>query len=64
MLPRRVFSEQFVDFVNKCLKKNVNERSNLAGLANDPFYKQHATMEDTNEFDKWVQFVIDTFVSF
>ena len=64
MLPRQIFSDQFVDFVNKCLKKNAAERSNLAGLALDPFYKQHAAMDDGAEFAKWVQSVIDMCVHF
>jgi hypothetical protein len=64
VLPRQIFSDQFVDFVNKCLKKNAAERSNLAGLALDPFYKQHAAMDDGAEFAKWVQSVIDMFVYF
>lgn len=59
VLPRRVFSDHFVDFVNKCLKKKVTERPNLAGLAEEPFYKEHAAMNDSAEFAKWVQSVID-----
>nr|CAD56893.1 MAP kinase kinase 2 [Meloidogyne artiellia] len=59
VLPRRVFSDTFVDFVNKCLKKSVNERSNLAALAGEPFYKEHAAIEDGADFAKWVQSVID-----
>ena len=51
-----------MDFVNKCLKKNVAERSNLAGLASDPFYKKHAAIEDSTEFAKGVQSVIAMFV--
>nr|CAD2135045.1 unnamed protein product [Meloidogyne enterolobii] len=59
VLPRRIFSDHFVDFVNKCLKKKVTERPNLAGLAEEPFYKEHSAMDDSAEFAKWVQSVID-----
>jgi hypothetical protein len=58
MLPRRVFSEHFVDFVNKCLKDNVNERSNLAGLVNDPFYKQNFGDRTTLFFNFIINFII------
>lgn len=58
VLPRKIFSDQFVNFVNRCLKKNVTERANLMALASDPFYKHHAAMEDGTEFAKWVQSVI------
>ncbi|KAL3085017.1 hypothetical protein niasHS_010086 [Heterodera schachtii] len=59
VLPRGLFSDQFVDFVNRCLRKNVAERATLALLATDAFYKRHERMEETAEFAAWVQSVIE-----
>ncbi|KAF7633830.1 MAP kinase kinase 2 [Meloidogyne graminicola] len=60
VLPRHIFSDNFVDFVNKCLKKKVTERPNLAGLAEEPFYKEHAALlDDSANFAKWVHSVIE-----
>lgn len=58
ILPCGIFTDQFVYFVNKCLKKTPTERLNLAGLAKEPFYTQHAAMDDNSEFAQWVQSVI------
>uniref|UniRef100_A0A914GTG0 mitogen-activated protein kinase kinase n=1 Tax=Globodera rostochiensis TaxID=31243 RepID=A0A914GTG0_GLORO len=59
VLPRRMFSDRFVDLVNRCLRKNVSERASLTTLATDPFYKRHEMMEDSAEFAGWVRSVID-----
>lgn len=51
-LPPQVFSEQFVDIVDKCLIKNPNSRPDLQKLKNHPF-----TIKSENEkvdVAKWV----------
>lgn len=58
VLPRKVFSDHFVDFISKCLKKNLAERANQTVLMNDPFFKKYDALDDTTEFANWVQSVI------
>jgi len=62
MLPRKILSDQFVDFVGKCLKKNMTERANHTILMNDPFFKRHEELskdvDETVEFASWSQSVI------
>ncbi|XP_052792824.1 dual specificity mitogen-activated protein kinase kinase 1-like isoform X1 [Mya arenaria] len=38
-LPKGKFSDEFVDFVDRCLKKNSSERADLHSLASHPFVK-------------------------
>jgi len=57
-LPRKVLSDEFVNFVGKCLKKNLSERANQTILMSDPFFKKHEALEDPTEFAAWVQSVI------
>jgi len=57
-LPRKVLTDEFVNFVGKCLKKNLNERANQTILMSDPFFKKHEALEDPTEFAEWVQSVI------
>nr|UYO08133.1 MEK2 [Bursaphelenchus xylophilus] len=57
-LPRGLFSDNFIDFVNKCLAKNVAERANLTVLIQEPFFREHDTQSDNGEFAQWVQEVI------
>ncbi|XP_033121184.1 dual specificity mitogen-activated protein kinase kinase 1-like [Anneissia japonica] len=44
-LPRAVFSEEFVNFVDKCLIKNPQERANLKYLLIHPFTKKSEAEE-------------------
>ncbi|XP_071794001.1 dual specificity mitogen-activated protein kinase kinase 1-like [Asterias amurensis] len=44
-LPAKVFSPEFVDFVNKCLIKNPQERAELKNLLVHPFTKKSETEE-------------------
>ncbi|XP_071965851.1 dual specificity mitogen-activated protein kinase kinase 1-like [Antedon mediterranea] len=46
-LPKAVFSEEFVNFVDKCLIKNPQERANLKYLLTHPFTKK-AEAEDVD----------------
>ncbi|KAI1706189.1 protein kinase domain-containing protein [Ditylenchus destructor] len=55
VLPRKIFSDEFLVFIGKCLKKNVTERANQTVLVSDPFFKKHEQIEDTTEFAAWVQ---------
>ncbi|CAD5228885.1 unnamed protein product [Bursaphelenchus okinawaensis] len=57
-LPRGLFSDNFVDFVNKCLAKNVAERADLTVLMQEPFFRESDTQSDNGEFALWVQEVI------
>ncbi|KAJ7384488.1 Dual specificity mitogen-activated protein kinase kinase 1 [Desmophyllum pertusum] len=44
-LPSGHFSEDFCEFVNKCLVKNPSERADLKSLMNHPFIKKHDVMQ-------------------
>ncbi|XP_053405234.1 dual specificity mitogen-activated protein kinase kinase 1-like isoform X4 [Mercenaria mercenaria] len=56
-LPEGKFSEEFIDFVNRCLKKNPSERADLHSLATHPFVKK-AESEDI-DIGNWVCKVMD-----
>lgn len=56
-LPEGKFSEEFIDFVNRCLKKNPAERADLHSLATHPFVKK-AEAEDI-DIGNWVCKVMD-----
>ncbi|KAK3780255.1 hypothetical protein RRG08_047244 [Elysia crispata] len=51
-LPKGRFSDEFVDFVDRCLKKNPADRADLQCLINHPFVKKFETA-DIN-IGKWV----------
>ncbi|XP_025078135.1 dual specificity mitogen-activated protein kinase kinase 1-like isoform X2 [Pomacea canaliculata] len=40
-LPKGRFSDEFVDFVDRCLKKNPSDRADLQSLMNHPFVKKY-----------------------
>uniref|UniRef100_A0A915PIF8 mitogen-activated protein kinase kinase n=1 Tax=Setaria digitata TaxID=48799 RepID=A0A915PIF8_9BILA len=50
LLPKNIFSDLFIDFVGKCVKKNPIERANLKTLSNHEFFVNHAKTEDGGEF--------------
>lgn len=52
-LPKEVFTTEFVDFVDKCLIKNPQERADLRFLTNHPFADISEKMEDV-DFAGWV----------
>uniref|UniRef100_A0A0N5AKD7 mitogen-activated protein kinase kinase n=1 Tax=Syphacia muris TaxID=451379 RepID=A0A0N5AKD7_9BILA len=58
-LPRGVFTESFIDFVEKCVKKNPIERANLKTLSNHDFYKLYADVDDNGDFANFVKSTID-----
>lgn len=58
VLPRKVFSDEFCNFVFKCLRKNVAERADLNALASEPFFVKYDVIDDSGDFAKWVQCVI------
>uniref|UniRef100_A0A915B0M1 mitogen-activated protein kinase kinase n=1 Tax=Parascaris univalens TaxID=6257 RepID=A0A915B0M1_PARUN len=58
ILPRKIFTESFVDFVEKCVKKNPIERANLKTLSNHEFFECYANSEDGGEFARFVQSTI------
>jgi mitogen-activated protein kinase kinase 1 len=58
-LPRRLFTDEFCRFVDKCLRKNVAERADLGVLQKEPFYLKYEQLNDTSELGKWVQNVIE-----
>lgn len=51
-VPSSVFSPEFKDLVDRCLKKNPAERADLKTLTNHPFIKR-SEMEQV-DFAKWV----------
>lgn len=61
ILPRKLFSDDFCSFVSKCLKKNVAERADLNSLAAEPFYITYDAVDDSGDFAKWVQAVIQKY---
>lgn len=56
-LPSSHFSEEFVDFINRCLKRETSERSDLKSLLMDPFLTKNTLSQA--EFAKWVKTVND-----
>jgi len=60
-LPRRIFSDEFVDFVGLCLEKELAKRANTTALMASPFFKLHALkFGDGAEFASWVCKVIES----
>lgn len=51
-LPSRVFSEHMRDFVDRCLKRNANERADLSSLINHEWLKGVET--DDIDIAEWV----------
>ncbi|KAI3386998.1 hypothetical protein SNEBB_004805 [Seison nebaliae] len=49
-LPNEFFSEEFVDFIEICLRKEPIQRSDLATLLNHPFAQRHADLIDRKQF--------------
>uniref|UniRef100_A0A0B6ZVK9 mitogen-activated protein kinase kinase n=1 Tax=Arion vulgaris TaxID=1028688 RepID=A0A0B6ZVK9_9EUPU len=56
-LPKGRFSDEFVDFVDRCLKKNPSDRADLQSLMNHPFVKKYETSEIS--IGQWVCKVMD-----
>lgn len=54
-LPKPYFSNEFVDFINKCLKKNPTERADLKDLMIHPWVKKAEDSLDTIDFAGWVR---------
>ncbi|VDO32360.1 unnamed protein product [Onchocerca flexuosa] len=50
LLPKNIFSDIFIDFVGRCVKKNPIERANLKTLSNHEFFIKHVNTEDGGEF--------------
>lgn len=53
-LPEKCFSAEFCDFVNKCLKKNPNERADLKELSAHPWIKKAEENKDQIDFSGFV----------
>lgn len=60
-LPKSHFSEDFIDFIDLCLKREPSERSDLKSLLNHPFVVNNKP--DQNEFAKWVRSVNEMKIS-
>ncbi|KAH7718652.1 Protein UGT-49 [Aphelenchoides avenae] len=58
VLPRKLFTDEFRQFVGKCLKKNATERANHTTLMKEPFFLEHETNDDTATFAAWVIFQV------
>ena len=56
-LPKSYFSDEFVEFVDKCLKREPSERSDLKKLLDDPFVTRH--QRESVDFAQWVRRVND-----
>ncbi|MFH4979825.1 hypothetical protein AB6A40_006534 [Gnathostoma spinigerum] len=54
-LPKDIFTDEFIDFVAKCVKKNPSERANLKTLSAHEFFRRYANSEDGGEFAKFVR---------
>jgi len=55
-LPKGIFSDEFTDFIDRCLKKSPAERDNLTTLLKHPFAQQYS--ERDIDFAGWVKDVI------
>ena len=53
-LPSQYFSDEFCDFVNKCLKKNPNDRADLNDLIEHSWIKRAEAEKDTLDFAGYV----------
>ncbi|KAK6175710.1 dual specificity mitogen-activated protein kinase kinase 1 [Patella vulgata] len=51
-LPKAKFSDDFVDFVDRCLKKNPSDRADLQSLINHSFFKKYENSDI--EIGSWV----------
>lgn len=60
VLPRKLFTDAFREFVGKCLKKTATERANQTVLMKEPFFIKHEANDDTATFAAWVRSVIET----
>jgi len=56
VLPRGIWSDEFVDFVDKCLKKNIQDRATLQKLLAHPFIEK--SMKQDIDFAGWVREMI------
>ncbi|KAK0057446.1 dual specificity mitogen-activated protein kinase kinase 1-like isoform X1 [Biomphalaria glabrata] len=56
-LPKGRFSDEFVDFVDRCLKKNPSDRADLQSLINHPFVKKYENSDIS--IGQWVCKVMD-----
>jgi len=54
-LPQQYFSEEFCDFVNRCLKKNPNERADLKDLLNHPWIERAEAEKQSLDLAGWVR---------
>lgn len=59
-LPESRFSNLFCDFVNKCLKKNPNERADLKELISHPWIVKAEAEKDTIDFAGFVSRTLET----
>ncbi|VDD97338.1 unnamed protein product [Enterobius vermicularis] len=53
-LPRKVFSDLYIDFVELCVKKNTSERADLKTLNNHEFFKLYEDADDNGDFAGFV----------
>lgn len=60
-LPKSHFSEDFIDFIDLCLKREPSERSDLKSLLNHPFVLNNKISQ--TEFAKWVKNVNEMKIS-
>lgn len=56
-LPKPYFSDDFIDFVDRCLKREPSERSDLKKLLNHPFVTRY--QREPVDLAKWVKSVND-----
>lgn len=57
LLPLNLFSENYVEFVNRCLARNVLERADLKALLREPFYREYDVPGGDADFAAWVRSV-------
>ncbi|VIO96368.1 Uncharacterized protein BM_BM6799 [Brugia malayi] len=55
LLPKNIFSDIFIDFIGRCVKKNPIERANLKTLSNHEYFIKHANAEDGGEFAQFIK---------
>ncbi|KAI6217630.1 hypothetical protein M3Y95_01209700 [Aphelenchoides besseyi] len=62
LLPNKIFSEAFVEFVNKkCLVKEVRSRADLRVLMDTAFYKHYDVEDGEREFTAWIRSIIENY---
>ncbi|CAF1167609.1 unnamed protein product [Didymodactylos carnosus] len=54
-LPRKHFSPEFCDFIDRCLKKSTSERADLNTLLHHAFYKRYENEIDNQDVALWIQ---------